>query len=402
MANAECEGAGLYQSSRQLNELSRGSSTLSANAFHAFRGQQANVELANALSRRTRLPPIDSLPSTTGREESPLAYMPDLCQPPFNTTLMGVVQGALNHFRAGVDPEQAFVWSGHAFLLNIHRTLCPSGPYCWNHDPFFERLRFLGLEVTVLGSVDHEDVSAKKRMESTLLEAMSRGSVCSVLSMEHQLVLGVEEKRLHLARPWGENDVTPPWLTRGNWKEARQAPCLMFLEFTPCRPERVGFCEWGMLFGIAAWNDENHLRKDSAYAVGAQGFRYWHEALCSERCEDLGSWWNAMVWSECRSMASRYFGALERDHDHQTMPSRVCDYERLAEAYGKSASLLAEAGDRQRSMSDRARSVMKAHAVEEVCFQELRSAVERNDLNWPVRHPQRPRAPLDLMPNETS
>ena len=52
-----------------------------------------------------------------------------LKQPPYNTTMMGVVKGALDYYGISRTPGEAFVLSGHAFVMNVHEELCPSGPY---------------------------------------------------------------------------------------------------------------------------------------------------------------------------------------------------------------------------------------------------------------------------------
>jgi hypothetical protein len=49
-----------------------------------------------------------------------------VAMPRFNTTLMGVVKGALDYHGIQVDPPAVFGLSGHAFLINIHKRLCPS------------------------------------------------------------------------------------------------------------------------------------------------------------------------------------------------------------------------------------------------------------------------------------
>ena len=50
-----------------------------------------------------------------------------LVQPPYDTGLVGVVKGALDHYGIDTAPAETFVLSGHAFVINIHEELCPSG-----------------------------------------------------------------------------------------------------------------------------------------------------------------------------------------------------------------------------------------------------------------------------------
>jgi hypothetical protein len=77
--------------------------------------------------------------------------IPNLKMYPFNTTLMGVLKGVFEYFRIPVSDPWLFGGSGHAFLINIHEELCPSGPYVWNYKTFFELVRKLGIEMKDLG-----------------------------------------------------------------------------------------------------------------------------------------------------------------------------------------------------------------------------------------------------------
>jgi len=51
------------------------------------------------------------------------------------TNLIGCLKGCADYFNLNISTSWLFGASGHAFLINIHDEICPSGPYCWNHDP---------------------------------------------------------------------------------------------------------------------------------------------------------------------------------------------------------------------------------------------------------------------------
>jgi hypothetical protein len=57
-----------------------------------------------------------------------------LAMPSLHRTLMGVLKGALDYYGIETSIPTVFGASGHAFLINIHDELCPSGPYCWNRE----------------------------------------------------------------------------------------------------------------------------------------------------------------------------------------------------------------------------------------------------------------------------
>jgi hypothetical protein len=67
----------------------------------------------------------------------------NLAMPRYNTTMMGVLKGVLDYFALPTTDAYVFGVSGHAFLINIHNRLCPSGPYCWNSSGMMEQIHLL-------------------------------------------------------------------------------------------------------------------------------------------------------------------------------------------------------------------------------------------------------------------
>jgi len=52
--------------------------------------------------------------------------------PPVATSMMGCLYGAVHTWDDTLTLTDLFGYSGHAFILNIERTLCPSGPTAWD------------------------------------------------------------------------------------------------------------------------------------------------------------------------------------------------------------------------------------------------------------------------------
>ncbi len=102
--------------------------------------------------------------------------------PPFNTTLHGA--------------------TSDAFLINIHETLCPSGPYCWRADRFEVLLRTLGISRTdhrFFGSRTSAD--ERRAIERTLTGWLDRGVPCALLNLEIQLIMGYDDTAWLTAQP---------------------------------------------------------------------------------------------------------------------------------------------------------------------------------------------------------
>src|SRR5271157_2147857 len=108
-----------------------------------------------------------------------------LKQPPFNTTLMGVIKGVLDCYGIEASNALTFGGSGHAFLINIHEELCPSGPYCWKYDGFYKLVRNLGVEMADLGFFHPGSSQGERdRVERTARESLDQGLPCSLCNLE--------------------------------------------------------------------------------------------------------------------------------------------------------------------------------------------------------------------------
>ena len=84
--------------------------------------------------------------------------------------------------------------------MNVHEELCPSGPYLWRYDRFFELLTNLGLEMQNAGTLTPTaDPACRAALEERVRGAIDVG--CSLLNMEHQLLLGYDGEGFVLAQP---------------------------------------------------------------------------------------------------------------------------------------------------------------------------------------------------------
>lgn len=91
--------------------------------------------------------------------------------PPFNTSLMGVLKGVFDYYDIKITNGMAYGGSGHAFLINIHEVVCPSGPYCWKYSKFFELTRNLGVEIIDLRFFDKNNTTEdRNKVEQKLRE----------------------------------------------------------------------------------------------------------------------------------------------------------------------------------------------------------------------------------------
>jgi hypothetical protein len=266
-----------------------------------------------------------------------------LKQPPFNTTLLGVVKGALDYYGIVVSPAWAFGGSGHAFLINIHKELCPSGPYCWKYDGFYPLVRNLGLEMVDLGFF-HKGSAPEERaaLEKELRGLLDSGQPCSFVNMENQLICGYDDKALLLCRPWDCGaEITPERLSFGSWQEFGDELHVNFFALRRARPQdAITVIRDSLRYAIELSLDRGKYAEPD-YGVGPDAYDNW-VAAAEKHGASHGNWWNGTVWAECRKMAAAYFTEIAAK-----LPDVAAQAKELAAAYQLIAAQLEKIADKE-------------------------------------------------------
>jgi len=285
-----------------------------------------------------------------------------LVQAPFNTTMMGVMRGALNHYGANVSDPFLFGASGHAFVINIHRELCPSGPYVWDREPVNALLANLGLRIVYAGFCHTgSDAAERAAIEARLRDALDRGMPCFLVNMEFQLITGYDDTGFLTAQPWPQMDFPPAHLTFGTCSEMADEVHATFYVIEPCEPvSRERAVLDSLRYAVSLWRQTPDDTDD--YAMGAAGYERWIEAVGNGRGSEHGAWWNATVWSECRSHAAAYFREIE-----EMFPS-AADVRAIGMGYREIADLLHRCADREMPSSEKAELLAWARDLEDACI----------------------------------
>lgn len=236
----------------------------------------------------------------------------NLRQPCFNTTLIGVVKGVLDFYGIKLSDAMAFGASGHAFVINIHDVLCPSGPYCWSYEGLYRLLSNIGVSMVNLGFfMPDSTVSQRNDLEQTLKHHLDTGNPCSVLNMENQIVTGYDESALLLSVPWPQfTQLTPARLTCGTWVEfGSQFHCNFF---TFCKTgdfQRDKAIRASIEYALELFRNPGKYTSEP-YKMGLDAYTQWIAALEEGHGGEHGNWWNGQVWGECRRMAAAYMDEI--------------------------------------------------------------------------------------------
>lgn len=235
----------------------------------------------------------------------------NLKQPRLNTTMMGVLKAAADYHGLELEAPMIYGLSGHAFLINIHTKLCPSGPYCWKRENAKPLMEGMGLRMTDIGFFDRgAEPGDRADVEQKLRAAIDKGIPCSLINLENQVIDGYDDTGFFSAQPWAPKNKFPPdRLTFGSWKEFGHQFHVNFYTIEKVQPlDRQKAVLASLDYAVDMWkNPDKHALE--AYGVGPKAYDNWIKAV-PEYGASHGNWWNATVWSECRRMAADYFTAI--------------------------------------------------------------------------------------------
>lgn len=281
---------------------------------------------------------------------------------------MGVIRSVADYYEQKHSTPTLYGGSGHAFLANIHNALCPSGPYVWRYDSFFRLLNNLGIGMTDLGFL-HPGSSPDERenIEKRARELIADGVPCSILNLENQLIYACDDIGFLTAQPWGPmDDMTPPRLTFGSWEELGKEYHMNFFSFHKSEPvESKRIVIDSLAYAMDLYSNPTAYSREG-YGVGPRAYVKWISAVKNGHGDKHGAWWNAMVWSECRSMASKYL------EEAASLFPEACDaFAGLSGRYHEISKLLNSAGDKEMPAPDKLEVLAKAESQEAAAIDEI-------------------------------
>jgi len=296
--------------------------------------------------------------------------IPNLKMYPFETTLMGVLKGVADYFDIAVSDAWLFGGSGHAFLINIHEQLCPSGPYCWNYENFFKLVKNLGISIKDLGFFSAESTpNERRKIEEVLKRSIDNRIPCSLLNMENQMISGHDDTHFIVQQPWPKVDLpfTPKTLTFQNWKELGNEIHINFFTFAKIgKADDETIIRESLSYALDMTRNPDKYRLEH-YHIGLKAYDAWIRAVNDGYGASHGNWWNGTVWRECREMASRYFSEIATKCQGKISKKAT----ELSDQYKKLAKLLNKTKDKKLADSEKIRTLQDARKAEETCINEI-------------------------------
>jgi hypothetical protein len=218
---------------------------------------------------------------------------------------LGCVKGCLNSLGIEVSDAWLYGGTGHAFVINLHEEVCPSGPTAWDTGKLFELGANLGYKVDgVFGLKDQEDFPQRQRCAwEHARQAIDQGLPCYGWELEipeYYVVYGYGDVGYYFSGPGCDAGKGPkPWSELGDTG-------IGVLEMYSVRPGEAAddttTVRQALAFALehatspTKWIHEH-------YKAGPEGFDNWIRALEGGKASDMGMRYNTGVWLECRRNA---------------------------------------------------------------------------------------------------
>jgi hypothetical protein len=255
---------------------------------------------------------------------------------------LGCIKGCVDYL--GIDVSEAWLYggTGHAFVINLHEGVCPSGPTAWRTVKLFELGRNLGYTIDgVFGFKSNDDFAAvQKRAWEHVVQAIDQGRPCYGWELEipeFYVVCGYDEVGYYYSGPGCDEGKGPkPWRELGDTG-------IGVLELYSIAPGQAADDATTVAEALSFALEHAANPKEwifEHYRAGLEGYDNWISALQAGKASDMGMRYNAGVWLECRKNAVGFLEeAKERLPDHADGPfdEALTHYRAVAENLGKVA-----------------------------------------------------------------
>lgn len=289
---------------------------------------------------------------------------------------LGCIKGCLDYLNLDVTDAWLYGATGHAFVLNIHEVICPSGPTAWHTAMLFELGGNIGYTIDgVLGDKRKDDFAQKQKLAwERTKQAIDQGLPCYGWELdipEFYVVYGYDDSGYFFSGPGCDAGKDPKaWDELGNTE-------IGVIEMYVVRPGQAAddtvTVKQALAFAL------EHAKSPAKwifpkYKAGPAGYDNWIHALETETADGLGMAFNAAVWSECRGYAVGFLREARERIGGETGPlfeEATSHYEVVAENLRRVADTFPFHGRKPEHIEDETR---RDTALE--CLKAARAAEE--------------------------
>jgi len=303
-------------------------------------------------------------------------------------THLGCVEGCLKYLKKKISTGWLYGGTGHAFVLNVARDLCPSGPTAWRTMMLYELAPNLGYRVD--GVFAEKNMPEFPRLQE---EAWKHARECidnevpcygwELDAPEYYTIHGYDDIGYYYSGPGVEQGAGPkPWKEVGSSQIGVIELYSVHLEDSENSQEAIKQALSKAIYHST--NPEDIIFPK--YRSGIQGYDWWIAAIKNGSALSMGHSYNAAVWAECRKYAVEFLKEAKKHVDsevkylvdeakgHYDIVSKSLD--NIRKAYPFSVSLQAKplgTDDRTKSTVE---ELTKAQAAEANGLKTLQKIVE--------------------------
>lgn len=221
---------------------------------------------------------------------------------------LGCIKGCLDHL--GIKASDAWVYgaSGHAFIINMHDEMCPSGPTAWNSEGMLPLVENIGCKIEGMHSHKSAPDFAEKKKEAWKFtkKAIDSGYPCfgwELAIPEYYVVYGYDDERYLFKGPAMNPETKPrPWQELGD----AETGVLYVSQVKPAEAkDDSALVKEALAFAVEHAKDSKKWTFPR-YMTGLGAYDNWIKALGSDSANGFGAAYNAEVWHECRHYAVEF------------------------------------------------------------------------------------------------
>ena len=257
-------------------------------------------------------------PGRTARADKPShGMLKGLRAEPLWMTRVGGLIGAAKYLKLDASPAWIYGATGHAFALNIHEVVCPSGPTAWCAEKCDELAANIGIVVEdysqFKGSGDF--AAGQERIWRNVCAAIDVGLPAFGWELdvpEWYVVRGYDADGHYLFADLSGGSAKTHYTKLGD--TGIGVTSIRVVKRGKPAEDRVAVRE-ALLFAIehAAGKHSREL-----WRSGLPGYETWIKALSANKAEGSGQAYNAQCWAECRRNAVAFLeeAAKRLDDEH--------------------------------------------------------------------------------------
>jgi hypothetical protein len=221
---------------------------------------------------------------------------------------LGAVEGSLNFLKHKISTAWLYGGTGHAFIINIAKDLCPSGPTAWRTMMLYELAPNLGYKVegVFARKTDPEFPRLQEKAWEHAKHCIDNGIPCygwELIVPEYYVINGYDDVGYHFSGPGCEEGKGPkPWKDLGTSEIGILEVYSIHPTDTanPIKAIRESFEK--VLYHAS--NPENIIFPN--YRSGIEAYDWWITAIKEGIALEMGNAYNAVTWAECRKFAVQF------------------------------------------------------------------------------------------------